>query len=129
MTAARTLVTTASPLRLQAAELASATVRAARWGSPSPRRIASSLWQFGASSASCRRSAAFTLVGKTISPRAAWAAMYPNASTLSIKKLYPAGRGAAPRGCGCVARARAPEPGLLDLQSALDLAHAFHALG
>ena len=81
VTAARTLVIGAPPA-LKAEELASATVRAASCGSPSTRRIASSRWQSGSFSACCRRSTAFTLVGKEISPRAAWAAMVPKASIL-----------------------------------------------
>jgi hypothetical protein len=73
---------------LKAAELASATVRAASCGSASTRRIASSSGQSGSSSACCRRSTALTLVGKDMSPRAAWATMYPKASSLFTRKLY-----------------------------------------
>jgi hypothetical protein len=71
-----------APPALKAEVLASATVRAASCGSASTRRIASSRWQSGSFRACCRRSTAFTLVGKDSSPRAAWAAMIPKVSIL-----------------------------------------------
>jgi hypothetical protein len=90
VTAARTLVISCPALK--AVVFASATVRAASCGSPSTRRIASSRWQSGSFSACCRRSTAFTLVGKRRSPRAAWAAIVPKASilfTAAIIRLRP----------------------------------------
>src|SRR5476649_1580958 len=85
--ALRTLVIGAEPLRLNMAELAMATVRAASTGSASTRRIASSIGQSGLSSASCTRKAALTLVGNTNSPRMARAATCPNASSLFMTKI------------------------------------------
>jgi hypothetical protein len=85
-TAARTLVT-GTPLRLNTAALASATVRAASSGSASTLRITSSVSQSGSASASCRRKAALTLVGKTSSPRAAWSTICEKSFSFSMETL------------------------------------------